>query len=402
MRSIGIVTVGRSDFGIYRPLLRNLCSDPMMKPSLVVAGMHLSPEFGLTVRAIESEGFEIAEQIEMNLSSDSPQGIVKSMGLGMTGFAQIFSRWRPDILVVLGDRFEMYTAALSALPFKIPVAHIHGGELTEGAIDDALRHSITKLSHLHFVSMPEYADRVIQLGEEPWRVTISGAPGLDNLHSLRLLSREELYDRCGLRLEQPFLLVTFHPVTLEEEQAEWQVEELLAALDQSGLPVVLTSPNADTRARQVASRLRTFARERPSAQFITDLGTVGYFSTMALASGMVGNSSSGIIEAPSFKLPVVNVGTRQAGRIRAANVIDVDHTQTEILRGIRRAVDPQFREALRDLVNPYDSGQASARITARLKEVALDDQLIRKRFYNIEIRISSNSTSRERECEKRG
>ena len=218
MRTIGVVTVGRSDYGIYLPLLRKIREDPHLQLHLIVAGMHLSPEFGLTVKNIEADGFETNERVEMLMSSDTPGGIAKSMGLGTIGFAESYARFRPDILLVLGDRFEMHAAALAALPFKIPVAHIHGGEITEGAIDDALRHSITKLSHLHFVSTQEYAHRVLQLGEEPWRVIISGAPSLDNLHNIKLLEREQLETHTGLRLGGNPLLVTYHPVTLEYEQ----------------------------------------------------------------------------------------------------------------------------------------------------------------------------------------
>ncbi len=240
MRTIGVVTVSRSDYGSYLPVLREIREDPGLKLHLIVSGMHLSPEFGLTARAIEADGFEINDCVEMLLSSDTPEGISKSMGLGLIGFAQSYACFRPDILLVLGDRFEMHAAALAALPFKIPVAHIHGGEITEGAIDDALRHSITKLSHLHFVSTEEYARRVIQMGEEPWRVIVSGAPSLDNLFNLALLERQELQARFGLFLERDPLLVTYHPVTLEYEQTEWQVNELLAALQAFDLPVVFT------------------------------------------------------------------------------------------------------------------------------------------------------------------
>jgi len=393
MRTISVVTVARSDYGIYLPLLRRIQADPDLWLYLIVAGMHLSPEFGLTVKAIEADGFEIGERVEMLLSSDTPVGIAKSMGLGTIGFAQAYARFRPDILVVLGDRFEMHAAALAALPFKIPVAHIHGGETTQGVIDDALRHSMTKLSHLHFVSTQEYARRVIQLGEEPWRVIVSGAPSLDNLRVVRLLTREELAVRFGLHLDEtPFLLVTFHPVTLEYEQTEWQVTELLAALEACGLPVVFTMPNADTSGRTIAHMIGEFIATHSSAQAVDNLGTQGYFSMIALAAAMVGNSSSGIIEAPSFKLPVVNIGTRQHGRVRAANVTDVGYERAEIVEGIRTAVQPEFRESLRELVNPYGSGQASDKIVERLKEVVLNDRLVTKRFCDVPVLLPREAT----------
>jgi len=384
LRTIGVVTVARSDYGIYLPILRRIQADPELRLKLFVSGMHLSPEFGLTVKMIEADGFEIAERVEMLLSSDTPEGIAKSMGLGIMGFSQAFAHQCPDMLTVLGDRFEMYAAALAALPFKIPVAHIHGGEVTQGAIDDALRHSMTKLSHLHFVSTPEYARRVAQLGEEPWRITVSGAPGLDNLHVIRLLSGEELEDRFGLRLQPPPLLVTFHPVTLEYEHTIWQMGELLAALADSEMPVVFTMPNADTGGRVIQQMIKEYVQTQPSAYAVDNLGTQGYFSLMTLAVAMVGNSSSGIIEAPSFGLPVINIGTRQSGRVKAANVIDVGYERTDILEGIHQAVQLKFRERLRQMANPYGCGQASTKIVERLKSVPLDERLMMKRFRDLD------------------
>jgi len=384
-RNIGVVTVSRSDYGIYYPILKKIQDDPDLRLHLIVAGMHLSPEFGLTVEAIEADGFEIGERVEMLLSSDTPEGIAKSMALGTIGFAQAYARLCPDILVVLGDRFEMHAAALAALPFKIPVAHIHGGETTEGAIDDALRHSMTKLSHLHFVSTQEYARRVVQMGEEPWRVTVSGAPSLDNLHFVKLLKTHELEVKYRLRLNQSQLLVTFHPVTLEYERTEWQVSELLAALDTSEMPVVFTMPNADTSGRIIIRMIKEFVRTHDSAQMVDNLGTQGYFSMMALAAAMVGNSSSGIVEAASFELPVVNVGSRQRGRVRGANVIDVDYERTSVLEGLQRALDPQFRARLRGILNPYGSGGASEKIVEVLKQVHLDDKLVMKCFHDLEV-----------------
>jgi UDP-hydrolysing UDP-N-acetyl-D-glucosamine 2-epimerase len=384
MRSIAVVTVARSDFGIYLPILRLLQEQPDVRMNLIVAGMHLSPEFGLTVGAIEKDGFTVAERIEMLLSSDSPEGMAKSMGLGTLGFAQAFARLKPDLLLTLGDRAEMHAAVVAALPFKIPVAHIHGGESSFGAIDDLLRHSISKLSHLHFVATHEYGRRVLQMGEEPWRITVSGAPALDNLHQMTLLSPAELEERFGLRLDRPTLLVTYHPVTLEFERTEWQIDELLAALVESGLPVVITKPNADTGGRLILHKLDRFAQGRTDCFLVDNLGTQAYFSLMTVAAAMVGNSSSGIIEAPTFKLPVVNVGTRQEGRCRAANVIDVGYSRQEILAGIRQALHPAFRQGLKHLVNPFGSGHAAEVIVERLRTVPLDDRLLRKRFHDLD------------------
>ena len=385
VRTVGVVTVARSDYGIYLPVLRKIEPEPDLDLMVYVGGMHLSPEFGMTVDAIEADGFVPAERIEMLLSSDSPGGVAKSIGLGVIGFAQAFGRSRPDILLVLGDRFEMYVAALAALPFKIPVGHIHGGEITEGAIDDALRHSLTKLSHLHFVSTEQYGDRVIQLGEEPWRVTVSGAPSLDNLHTISLLQADELKARYGLGFDQPPLLVSFHPVTLEYEQTRWQMQELLAALEASKLPIVFTMPNADTSGRTIARMIENYCARHPGAQLVVNLGTQGHFSMMAVAAAMVGNSSSGIIEAPSFELPVVNIGTRQRGRVRGANVVDVDYNRDSIIVGLNEALDPSFRAQLRGIPNPYGTGMASDKIVEVLKVVDFDERLLRKRFHDMAV-----------------
>lgn len=381
MRNICVVTTSRADYGIYVPVLNQIRQQPELQLQLVVTGMHLSPEFGLTVQAIEADGFEIAERVEMLLSSDTPEATAKSMGLGMIGLAQAYARLRPDILLALGDRFEMHAAVSASLPFKIPVAHIHGGELSEGAIDDMLRHSITKMSHLHFVATEEYGRRVIQMGEEPWRVVVSGAPGLDNLQTVRLLSSEEMEKQYGLNLQEPFLLVTYHPVTLEHEQTQEQMLELLRALDEIDASVVFTYPNADAQSRSIIQLIQEYRQRNSRAQVFVSLGTQGYLSMMQHAAAMVGNSSSGIIEAASLKLPVVNIGNRQRGRVRAKNVVDVGSTRAEMVAGIRRAIASEFRASLSDLVNPYGSGRAAARIVETLASVKLDGKLLMKRFH---------------------
>ena len=383
MRTIGVITTSRADYGAYLPVLRAIDADPALDLRLLVSGMHLSPEFGLTIQVIEEDGLKIETRVETILSSDTPQGVSKAIGLGITSFAQVFNRFRPDVLVVLGDRYEMYAAAVAALPFRIPVAHIHGGEVTQGAIDDALRHSMTKLSHLHFVATEAYQQRVIQLGEEPWRVTVSGAPSLDNLSAVKLLTTQELTDQFGISINRPPLLVTFHPVTLEYEQTAWQIGELLAALETTGLPVVFTMPNADTGGREIAQRMRAYAKTHSSTQMVENLGTQGYFSLMAQAAAMVGNSASGIIEAASFALPVVNIGTRQQGRVRGANVIDAGYSRGDILVAIEKVLTPAFKQRLAGTDNPYGTGQAAETIVRCLKEIKLDDRLIVKRFYDL-------------------
>ncbi len=322
MRTIGVVSTSRADYSHYRPLLRAILEDPELRLHLLVSGMHLVPEFGLTVKEIESDGFPVAARIETLLGSDTPDAIGKSMGLAVIGFAQAFAAFLPDILVLLGDRFEMHAAGLAALPFKLPVAHIGGGDVTEGAIDESLRHSLTKLSHLHFVSGGEQQARILQMGEEPWRVLVTGELSLDVIHSTPRLSAQEMKTRFGIRIDRPFLIATYHPVTLEYEKTGEQIAQFLAALDEIGMPVLFTVPNADTAHRVIATAIQDYIASHPESRLVESLGPAGFFTSMSLAAAMAGNSSSGIIEAASFALPVINIGSRQRGRLRARNVID--------------------------------------------------------------------------------
>jgi UDP-hydrolysing UDP-N-acetyl-D-glucosamine 2-epimerase len=344
--------------------------------------MHLSPEFGYTLKAIEDDGFQIRERIEMLLSSDTPEGIAKSVGMGVMGFAQCFARMGPDILLVLGDRFEMYSAAVAAVPFNFPIGHIAGGSVTVGAIDDVYRHSMTKISHFHFAETETYKRRIIQMGEQPERVFVTGALGLDNMKKLSLISWEELAGRYELAPNPRPLLVTFHPVTRDHGSTEEQTGELIAALTQLGLPVVFTYPNADTNGRIIIRMIEDFAAVNEHIHVVTNLSTIDYLSFMKHASAMVGNSSSGIVEAPSFKLPVVNIGIRQQGRIMPENVINVGHLSEEISDGIRRAVSTEFQDGLRDLVNPFGDGHASERIVDALKKVPIRGDLLGKVFFD--------------------
>jgi UDP-hydrolysing UDP-N-acetyl-D-glucosamine 2-epimerase len=335
----------------------------------------------------EPDGFNISESIEMLEASDEPGAIGKSIGMGVIGFSQVFQKDRPDILVVLGDRFEMYAAALAAVPYNIPLAHIHGGELTQGAIDDALRHSLTKLSHLHFVSTEEYARRVIQLGEEPWRVVVSGALSLDNFRQLSLLNHVAFMERFGILLPEQFLLVSYHPVTLEYQQAGWQISELIAALKAVGMPVLFTMPNADTGNQIIRQRITEAVVENSNWLMIENLGLQGYFSAMRMAKAMVGNSSSGIVEAGMLSLPVVNIGTRQQGRVRTPNIIDVDYDQSSIYQGLCQVLDPSFREHSLDFVSPYGNGHAAETILSTLVDINIDAKLKHKVFYDIKYSI---------------
>ncbi len=380
MRKIGVVTVNRSDFGLYRPILKRLAADRSFETFLYVSGAHLSESHGSTVKEIESEGTEIAARISLNLSDDKPADIAAAIGDATAGFARAFERRRPDLLLTLGDRFEMFAAVAAAAPLLIPVAHVHGGEITEGAIDNAFRHAITKLSHLHFTSTEAHAARVRQMGEEPWRVVVSGAPGLDNLSDLKILPPAELVKRFNLIADRAPLLVTFHPVTLEPQEADKQTGELLAALEDVQMPVVFTAPNNDTNGAAVRRRIDGFVSAHANARLVEHFGTQAYFSMMKWAVAMVGNSSSGIIEAPSFGLPVVNIGKRQQGRTRGANVIDCADDRESIAAAIEQATSAAFRASIATEPNPYGDGHASERIVSVLKSAPINDKLLMKLF----------------------
>ncbi|HAZ07887.1 MAG TPA: UDP-N-acetylglucosamine 2-epimerase (hydrolyzing) [Elusimicrobia bacterium] len=382
MRKIAVVTVGRSDYGLLRPVLREIAATKGLRLRLIVAGAHLQRSQGLTVREILADGWQAAARVRVP-AADTPEGISRAMGAACAGFASAYARLDPDFIVVLGDRYEMHAAALAALPFTIPVAHLHGGELTHGAFDDSLRHSITKLSHLHFTANRAYARRVRQLGEDQRRIFVTGSPAIDNIRSTPLLSRPELEAELGLDLGRPTLLVTFHPTTLEWRDAQRQTRELLAALDASGLQAVVTMPNADTGNAAIRRLLRAFAAGRREARLVESLGSRRYLSLMAYAAAMLGNSSSGLVEAPSLRLPVVNVGTRQGGRLRANNVIDCGYGRAEILRALRRALSPAFRASLRGMSSPYGDGRAAPRVARLLIKTPLQG-LTDKRFADLQ------------------
>ena len=382
-RKMCVVTGTRAEYGLLYWIIKGIHDDPDLELQLIVTGMHLSPEFGLTVQEIERDGFPIAERVEMLLSSDTEEGIAMSMGLGLIGFANAYQRLQPDIVLVLGDRYEILAAAAAAVPFRIPVAHIHGGESTEGAMDEQFRHAITKMSHLHFPATQEYANRIIQMGEAPERVFCYGAPGLDNIMKLSLLDKPDLVAELGLPADQPLGVVTYHPVTLEGTSAVAQVTELLQALKNlTEIYWVFTLPNSDTGGRGIITAIRNFVDEFPQrGKAFTSLGQVRYLSLLKHAAVMVGNSSSGIIEAPSFHLPVVNIGSRQQGRIRAANVIDVPECQqSAITQAIEKAFSAKFKAALQGMANPYGTGDASMNIFHTLKTLLESKIMTQKRF----------------------
>jgi UDP-N-acetylglucosamine 2-epimerase (non-hydrolysing)/GDP/UDP-N,N'-diacetylbacillosamine 2-epimerase (hydrolysing) len=386
-RKICAVTTSRADFGLLRGLLKAIQADSALRLQVIASGMHLAPKFGRTWRDIEAEGIQIDRKISLRLTGESCLDNLKSIGLGLNGFAEAFAELKPGIVVLLGDRFELLAPAISALMLQIPIAHIHGGELSEGAIDDSVSHAITKLASLHFAATKAYRRRIIQMGESPDRVFNFGAPGLDQLYGPTLLTRQELEKELGFSLEDPIALVTYHPVTRDGGTADAQVSRLVAAIKASGLKAVFTMANADAQGALINDRLQAACTRNPGRfKWIPHLGHRRYLSCLKYFAVMVGNSSSGLTEAPSFRLPVVNIGDRQRGRVRAANVIDVSCSRAAILRGIMKAISPRFRASLRGMRNPYDrfhDGRASERIKDALKHIPLSDDLVKKNFHDL-------------------
>lgn len=384
-RRICIVTGTRAEYGLLYWLMKEVDADPDLQLQIVVTGMHLSPEFGLTYQQIEADGFTIDAKVEMLLSSDSPVGIAKSMGLGVIGFADTLDRLSPDILVLLGDRFEILAAAQVAMVARIPIAHIHGGEATEGCVDEAIRHAVTKMAHLHFTAAEQYRTRVIQLGEAPERVFNTGAIGLDNLAQLDLLDRKKLGEALGFSLDPgPILLCTYHPVTLSEDDAGNAVKELFKALDR--LPngrVIFTKGNADTGGRIINQLIDDYvvSKSERVAAFIS-LGQIRYLSLLRVADVVVGNSSSGIIEAPTARTATVNIGDRQRGRLKAPSIIDCDQRAESIFAAIQRALSPGFQMIAAKGETYFGHGGASRQIKQTLKQAYLKDILF-KQFYDL-------------------
>lgn len=381
-RKICVITGTRAEYGLLRWVMQGIQDDSGLTLQIIATGMHLSPEFGLTFREIEQDGFQIDRKVEMLTSSDTPVGIAKSMGLGLSGFADALNELHPDLIVVLGDRFEIFSAVSAALVARIPVAHVHGGETTEGSIDEALRHSITKMSHLHFVAAEEYRQRVIQLGEQPDRVFMVGGLGVDNIKRMKLLDREALEQSLGIQLGEKSLLVTFHPVTLETGTAADQMAALLAVLDgQHDTQLVFTMPNADTDGRVLKTMIEQFVAQHANSRAYTSLGQLRYLSCLAHVDGVVGNSSSGLLEAPSFQKGTINIGDRQRGRLQAASVINCEPTRESITTALKHLYSAGFHTGLRNVRNPYGEGGASEKILATLKSAALDG-VLKKSFYN--------------------
>jgi GDP/UDP-N,N'-diacetylbacillosamine 2-epimerase (hydrolysing) len=381
-RKICVITGSRAEYGLLRWVMQGIKDEPTLKLQIIATGMHLSPQFGNTYHEIEDDGFVIDRKVEMLTGSDTPVGIAESMGNGISRIATALNELKPDLIVVLGDRFEIFSAVSAALVAQIPVAHVHGGELTEGNFDDALRHSITKMSHLHFVAAEEYRNRVIQMGESPDQVFNVGGLGVDNIARIDLISKDKLERELKFTFQEQNLIVTFHPVTLEPDSGVQQMTELLNALNSFlDIGLIFTMPNADTGGRWITDLIETYVESRTNAVSFTSLGANRYLSIMACVDGVIGNSSSGLLEAPSMRIGTVNIGNRQRGRIQAESVNSCEPHQLAIEDAIKKILSKEFRDKVKKVVSPFGDGGASTKIINHLKNVELSNLTVKK-FYN--------------------
>ncbi|MCK4257424.1 MAG: UDP-N-acetylglucosamine 2-epimerase (hydrolyzing) [Halanaerobiales bacterium] len=390
-RKICVVTGTRADYGHLYWVLKEIQDDQDLELQILVTGMHLSSEFGLTYQQIENDGFKITKKVEMLMSSDTEIGISKSIGLGCISFSEVFDDIKPDIIVVLGDRYEILAVSIAAMVARIPIVHIHGGELTEGVIDNQIRHAITKLASIHFPVTKEYANRIIQMGENPKMVFNHGAPGLDNIYKLNLLSKEQLEMSLNFKFGDMTAIFTYHPVTLESNTAEEQIETILNVLEKFDFKIIFTKANSDTYGRIINQKIEQFVDNNSErALFVSSLGQLRYLSALKHADIMIGNSSSGIIEGPSFKIPIINIGDRQKGRIRAESVIDVGNSFDEILEGIKKGLSPDFKAKLSDCMNPYElqgAGNIAYKIKETLKNIDINQDLLKKSFFDFDVQV---------------
>jgi GDP/UDP-N,N'-diacetylbacillosamine 2-epimerase (hydrolysing) len=384
MRKICVITGTRADYGLLYWTMKALQADDDVNLSICVTGMHLSPEFGLTYKKILEDGFIIHEKVETLLSSDTTVGISKSIGLGIISFSEVFERLNPDLILVLGDRYEIFAACTAAMISRIPIAHCHGGESTEGLIDEAIRHSITKMSQIHFVSTEDYRNRVIQLGEQPKNVFNVGALGIENVNKLKLLTKSEFENSIRFKLNKINFLVTFHPVTLDNLSAEEQFKQLLIALDNfQDTTIIFTKPNSDTDGRVIIQLIDDYVKNNThKAIAFTSLGQLRYLSAIQFMDLVVGNSSSGLIEVPSFSKATINIGDRQQGRVKAASVIDCETNNKDIEKAIKKALSVEMKEKLKSSKNPYGDKNSSIEIVEVLKSIDLNG-IIKKQFYNL-------------------
>jgi GDP/UDP-N,N'-diacetylbacillosamine 2-epimerase (hydrolysing) len=384
-RKICVVTGTRAEYGLLRWVMQGIKDDFDLELQIIATGMHLSPEFGLTYKTIEADGFDIDRKVEMLTSSDTPVGIAKSMGLGLIGFADALGQLNPDLVIVLGDRFEIFAAVSVAMVAKVPVAHLHGGEATEGAFDESIRHAITKMSHLHFTATEEYKNRVIQLGEQPHRVFNVGAIGIDNIKKTPLLSRKDFEKSIDFKLNKKNILITFHPATLEKSTSQEQFKNLLQVVDgYEDTHLIFTKTNSDTDGRVINQMIDTYVEDHGhKAVRFTSLGQLRYLSAMQYVDAVVGNSSSGLIEAPSFRIGTINIGDRQRGRLKAKSVIDCNNSVEAIHSAFDKLFSLSFQKQLQDVKNPYGSGGAAIKVVETIRSMSLNG-ILKKRFYDFE------------------
>ena len=389
-RKICVVTSSRADYGLLRWIMQDIKDNPNLTLQVIATGMHLSNSFGLTLKEIEQDGFTINSKVEILSGDDSQLGIAESMSRALTEVAKALDTLKPDLVLVLGDRFEIFASVSAAMVAKIPVAHLHGGEKTIGAYDDSFRHAITKLSHLHFVATKEYRKRVIQLGENPSSVFVVGGVGIDSINNLRLLSKSELEKELNLSFNEKSLLITFHPETLAKASPAEQMRELLNALeDQKNTTLIFTMPNADTGGNEISNMIKNFIAENPNAHAFTSLGQLKYFSCIKVVDAVVGNSSSGLLEVPTFKKATINIGDRQKGRLQAKSVINCEPDKKSILDSLDRVYSGAFNESLKTTINPYGIGGASAKVVKIIREITLE-QIVNKIFYDLEFEYDND------------
>ena len=381
---ICVVSGTRAEYGLLKWVIKGIKESKRLNLQLVVTGMHLSPEFGLTYMEIENDGFCIDEKLEILISSDTPMGISKSVGLGVIGFSDVFKRLNPDLLVLLGDRYEIFSAASAAMIHRIPIAHLHGGESTEGLIDEPIRHSITKMSHLHFVSTKQYQKRVAQLGEQPKNIHMVGGLGVDSINKLKLLNFKDLEEQLNFKLGKKNLLITFHPVTLDSNSSEEQMNQLLSSLKELiDVNFIFTMPNADTDGRILIKIINKFVNKSPlTRKAFTSLGQLRYLSCIKHFNGVVGNSSSGLLEVPTFRKGTVNIGDRQRGRVKAKSVIDCNPEKKSISKAIQKLFSSKFQNSLNMITNPYGNGGASEKIIRIIENTSLSN-ILKKKFYDL-------------------
>lgn len=386
MKRVCIVTGTRAEYGLLKPIISRVHKAENLELNLVVTGMHLSPEFGLTYKEIEEDGYPIIYKVEMLLSSDTTVGISKSMGVALLGFADYFAIYKPDLTIVLGDRYETFAAAIAAMIARVPIAHIHGGELTEGAVDEAIRHSITKMSHLHFTTTEEYRRRVIQLGEQPETVYNVGSLGVENIKKLNLLNRKEVEALIGFRITGITIMITYHPVTLEDDTAEKQFRNILDVMDaHKDMRLIFTKANSDSDGRIINQMIDNYVKDNAEhCAAFTSMGQYRYLSALQYCDVVLGNSSSGIIEAPSFHIPTVNIGERQRGRVRSKSVIDCGNKAEQIEEALKTALLPEFREKIMDIKNPYEGERTADQIIEIVSKALHDGIEIKKKFFDDE------------------